>query len=277
MNKSLLALSLMLIAQSSLGAIEYDFRQSSTSQIESVPSSEFTGHAVIDGDRYRVDFRTGDFATPGVYFISTNGSKNQVWVDPKKKAYMEIDAGSVASVIGSTHLTFSNKKIDVAVREDHPLIAGVRTDHYTLNISYDITLYMGSLPVTQSVVEVIDKWTTTAFGDLAESYLASGGLKTNNTELDELISQETTRIKGFALRQTASITTTSKNAGGGNSELKVQRTVNQQSEFEVTTISPKPVITADLFAIPAGYKKAAPIKADGEASARAVTLEQSHN
>src|SRR5258706_476377 len=70
MNKSLLALSLMLIAQSSLGAIEYDFRQSSTSQIESVPSSEFTGHAVIDGDRYRVDFRTGDFANPGVYFIS---------------------------------------------------------------------------------------------------------------------------------------------------------------------------------------------------------------
>ena len=276
MNKSLLALSLMLIAQSSLGAIEYDFRQSSTSQIESVPSSEFTGHAVIDGDRYRVDFRTGDFANPGVYFISTHGSKNQVWVDPKKKAYMEIDAGGVASVIGSTHLTFSNKKIDVAVREDHPLIAGVRTDHYTLNISYDITLYMGSLPVTQGVVEVIDKWTTTAFGDLAESYLASGGLKTNNTELDDLIAQETTRIKGFALRQTASITTTSKNGGSG-SELKIHRTVNQQSEFEVTSISPKPVISADLFAIPAGYKKAEPIKADGEASARAVPLEPSHN
>lgn len=276
MNKSLLALSLMLIAQSSLGAIEYDFHQSSTSQIESVPSSEFTGHAVIDGDRYRVDFRTGDFANPGVYFISTHGSKNQVWIDPKKKAYMEIDAGSVASVIGSTHLTFSNKKIDVAVREDHPLIAGVRTDHYTLNISYDITLYMGSLPVTQSVVEVIDKWTTTAFGDLAESYLASGGLKTNNTELDELIAQETTRIKGFALRQTASITTTSKN-GGSSSELKIHRTVNQQSEFEVTAISPQPVISADLFAIPAGYKKAEPIKADGEASARAVPLEPSHN
>ncbi len=276
MNKSLLALSLMLIAQSSLGAIEYDFRQSSTSQIESVPSSEFTGHAVIDGDRYRVDFRTGDFANPGVYFISTHGSKNQVWIDPKKKAYMEIDAGSVASVIGSTHLTFSNKKIDVAVREDHPLIAGMRTDHYTLNISYDITLYMGSLPVTQAVVEVIDKWTTTVFGDLAESYLASGGLKTNNTELDDLIAQETTRIKGFALRQTASITTTSKN-GGSNSELRVQRTVNQQSEFEVTSISPKPVISADLFAIPAGYKKAEPIKADGEASARNVPLEPSRN
>src|SRR3954453_8749352 len=87
MNKSLLALSLMLIAQSSLGAVEYDFRQSSSSQIESVPSSDFTGHAVIDGARYRVDFRTGDFAHPGVYFISTHGSKNQVWVDPNKKAY----------------------------------------------------------------------------------------------------------------------------------------------------------------------------------------------
>lgn len=276
MHKSLLVLGVLLVAQSSLGAVEYDFRQSTSSQIEAVPSADFTGHAVIEGDRYRVDFKSGNFANPGVYLISTNAARNQVWVDPVKKQYMEVDAGGVASVLGTTNLTFSNQKVDLVIRDDHPKIAGVVTDHYTLNISFDITLHMGALPITQSVTEVIEKWTTTAYGDISESFVSGGALKTNNSALDSLISQETTRIKGFALKQTASITTTSHTVAP-NSQLKIPRTVNQQSEFEITAIGPKPVIAADLFVIPAGYTKARPIEADGEAVNRTVTLEPARN
>jgi hypothetical protein len=276
MHKSLLVLGVLMVAQSSLGAVEYDFRQTTSSQIEAVPSADFTGHAVIEGDRYRVDFKSGNFANPGVYLISTNAARNQVWVDPVKKQYMEVDAGGVASVLGTTNLTFSNQKVDLVVRDDHPRIAGVVTDHYTLNISFDITLHMGALPITQSVTEVIEKWTTTAYGDISESFVAGGALKTNNPALDSLITQETTRIKGFALKQTASITTTSHTVAP-NSQLKIPRTVNQQSEFEITAIGPKPAISADLFVIPTGYTKAKPIEADGEAVNRTVTLEPARN
>jgi len=276
MHKSLLVLGVLMVAQSSLGAVEYDFRQTTSSQIEAVPSADFTGHAVIEGDRYRVDFKSGNFANPGVYLISTNAARNQVWVDPVKKQYMEVDAGGVASVLGTTNLTFSNQKVDLVVREDHPRIAGVVTDHYTLNISFDITLHMGARPITQSVTEVIEKWTTTAYGDISESFVAGGALKTNNPALDSLITQETTRIKGFALKQTASITTTSHTVAP-NSQLKIPRTVNQQSEFEITAIGPKPAISADLFVIPTGYTKAKPIEADGEAVNRTVTLEPARN
>ena len=276
MNKSLLAFSLLLVARTGFAGVEYDFRQTTSSQIEAVPSAEFTGHAIIDGDRSRVEFRTGNFANPGVYLISTNGSRNQVWVDPRKKSYLELDTGGVANVIGTTHLKLTNKKVDSVLRDDHPLIAGVRTDHYTLNISYDITLYMGALPVTQSVVEVIDKWTTNAFGDVAESYLSGGGLKTNNTELDELIAQETTKIKGFALRQTATITTISRNASVNGSALKVSHTVTQQSDFEVTAIGPRVSVAADLFVIPPGYRKAQPLQTD-EARQSTVPLEPTRN
>jgi hypothetical protein len=276
MKKTLLALSLLLVARTGLAGIEYDFRQTTSSQIEAVPSAEYTGHAIIDGDRSRVEFRTGNFANPGVYLISTGGSRNQIWVDPGKKSYLELDTSGVANVIGTTHLKLSNKKLDSVLRDDHPLIAGVRTDHYTLNISYDITLYMGSLPVMQSVTEVIDKWTTSAFGDVAESYLSGGGLKTNNNELDELISQETTKIKGFALKQTATITTISRNSSAPGSALKVNRTVTQQSEFEVTSISPKVTVAADLFVIPAGYRKAVPLKTDDNAR-RDAPLEPTRN
>jgi hypothetical protein len=276
MNKSLLAIAVLLAARTGLAGIEYDFRQTTSSQIEAVPSSEYTGHAIIDGDRSRVEFRTGNFAGSGVYLISTNGSRNQIWVDPSKKSYLELDTGGVASVIGTTHLKLTNKKVDSVLRDDHPLIAGVRTDHYTLNITYDITLYMGSLPVTQSVAEVIDKWTTNAYGDIADSYNSGGGLKTNNSELDELISQETTKIKGFALRQTATITTTSRNPSVQGSALKVNRTVTQQSDFEVTSINPRVSVAAGLFVIPTGYHKAQPLQTD-DVNQRTVPLEPTHD
>ncbi len=276
MHKSLLVLGVWLVAQSSLGAVEYDFRQTTSSQLESIPSADFTGHAVIDGDRYRVDFKSGNFANPGVYLISTNAARNQIWIDPNKKQYLEIDAGGVANVLGTTNLTFSNKKVDVALRDDHPKVAGIVTDHYTINISFDITLHMGALPITQSVTEVIDKWTTTAYGDLSEGFVSGGGLRTNNPEMDDLISQETTKVKGFALRQTASITTTSRTLAE-KSELKVPRTVNQQSDFEITSIGAQPSISADLFAIPMGYRKAKPLEIDGEAVNRSVTLEPARN
>lgn len=275
MKKALLVLSVLLVARTGLAGIEYDFRQTTSSQVENVPSSEFTGHAIIDGDRSRVEFRSGNFANAGVYLISTNGSRNQIWVDPRKKSYLELDTSGVANVIGTTHLKLANKKVDSVLRDDHPLIAGVRTDHYTLNITYDITLFMGSLPVTQSVAEVIDKWTTNAFGDVGETYLSGGGLKTNNNELDELIAQETTKIKGFALKQTATITTISRNASAPGTALKMSRTVTQQSDFEVISISPKASVAADLFVIPTGYRKAQPLQTDEARTS--VPLEHTRN
>jgi len=277
MKKSLLALSLLLIARSGLSAVQYEFRQTTTSQIEAIPSAEFTGRAIIDGNRSRVDFLSGNYASAGMYMIVTNGARSQVWVNPAKKAWTEIDAGSVASMIGTTRLEVSNKKVDIVTLEDHPQVANIPTNHYRLNISFDITLYMGTLPVTQSVTEVIDKWTTMAFGDLAESYLAGDSLKTGNAELDDLVTQETTKIKGFALKQTASITTQSRNKAVAGSELKVRSVVTQQSDFEVTSIVTRPTVAAELFAVPAGYHKANPIHDDSQSGPKMLPLEPSGN
>jgi hypothetical protein len=277
MKKSLLAVSVLLVARTGLGAVQYEFRQTTTSQIEAIASADFTGRAVIDGNRSRVDFLSGNYADNGMYMILTNGARTQTWIDPKRKSYTEIDAGSVATAIGSTRLQVSNKKIDVVTLDDHPQVAGMPTDHYRINLSFDITLYMGALPVTQSVTEVIDKWTTMAFGDVAETYLASGGLKTGNLELDDLFAQETTRIKGFALRQTSSVTTTSHHGSVAGSALKVARSITQQTEFEVTSISTRAVVAAELFSIPTGYRKATPVHDDSVSGPKMLPLEPSRN
>ncbi|HYM62692.1 MAG TPA: hypothetical protein VEZ11_17540, partial [Thermoanaerobaculia bacterium] len=73
---SLVVIGLLFVAHTAAAAIEYEFRQSSRSDIEAIPTGEFSGRAVIDGDRLRVDFTGGNTYLPGTYMISTNGSRS---------------------------------------------------------------------------------------------------------------------------------------------------------------------------------------------------------
>ena len=63
---------------------------------------------------------------------------------------------------------------------DQVNIAGFPTEHYRMVMSYDITVAFGSMPLTQTVKTTIDKWTTNAFGDVGDTFLASGALHTGN-------------------------------------------------------------------------------------------------
>src|SRR5205814_6621174 len=92
--------------------------------------------------------------------------------------------------------------------DDHPVFAGVPTDHYRLTLNYDITLMMGTIVLRQNVHTTVDKWTTVMFGDVSETFLANSSVRTGNPKLDEIIQLETTKIKGFPLRETTQIVTT---------------------------------------------------------------------
>ena len=128
MKNILLATSLLLSVTGVHGAVQYEFRQTFHSDVEALPSNNMTGRGIIDGDRYRVEFLSGTAFPAGSYLIS-NATKQQIWVDPSKKSYVEVNAASVASALGASHITISNKKIDVTQMPDHPILAGLPTDH----------------------------------------------------------------------------------------------------------------------------------------------------
>src|SRR5205814_3337465 len=192
MKRILLAISLLLAVTGVHGAVQYEFRQTFHSDVDTMPSNDMTGRAVIDGDRYRVEFLSGSAFPAGSYVISTNAARQQVWVDPSKKSYVEVNAAGVASSLGSRHITIANKKIDVTPMPDHPIVAGLPTDHYRMVMSYEITLPFGQLLLKQNVTTVIDKWTTMAYAGVAEGFL--GGIRTGNADLDELFDNENTKI-----------------------------------------------------------------------------------
>src|SRR3954447_15927451 len=87
-NLPFIALFLLVVTASSApAAIQYEFRQTTTSDIESIPSSDCAGRAIIDGDRSRVEFLTGNAYPPGTYIIATNGSRTMTFIDPSKKTF----------------------------------------------------------------------------------------------------------------------------------------------------------------------------------------------
>jgi hypothetical protein len=267
MKKNLPAFAAMLLvftALSASAAIQYEFRQTTSSDLESIPSTDCVGRAIIDGDRSRVEFVSGNAYPAGSYIIATNGSRSMIFIDPSRKSFVEINAASVASSIGGQKISIANKKIEEVVKmPDQTTVAGFPTEHYRLSMSYDITVTFGSLPLTQTVKTIIDKWTTSAFGDVGDTFLAGGALKTGNPDLDELISAENSRIKGFALRQVVNVTTINNHVPQkGETQLKVNRTVSQTRELMVTSIQPLAQLNVATFVIPVTYHKAGPVHDD---------------
>lgn len=256
MRRVMLGVVLVLAVQNASAAIEYEFRQVSHSDLENVQPTDFTGRAVIDGDRSRVEFVSGTGYKSGTYVISTNGSRTMTFIDPAKKAFLEVNAGSVATALGSAKVSIANKKVDLTQMDDHPMIAGLPTDHYRLSLTYDISLSFSTLTLTQTVTALEDKYVTNAFGDISVGYLASGAMKTGNPEIDDLIDIENTRVKGFLLKQVAVTTTRNKSAPMPGSKLQVSRTATTTREITVTSVQPKASVPMALFMVPNGFHKA---------------------
>ncbi|MGZ5477040.1 MAG: hypothetical protein ACXW29_13005, partial [Thermoanaerobaculia bacterium] len=184
-----------------------------------------------------------------------------LFVDPLSKTFTEINMAAAAAAIGSSKISIANARTEFARLDDHPIVAGYPTDHYRMTVTYDMTVNLGALPLKQSVLTVVDKWTTTAFGDLGETFFSSHGVKTGNPSIDDLIDEETAKVKGLALKQRVEITTTNLYSHLPDSKLKINPTRKQTRDFLVTAIRRVEPEGAS-FIVPAAFKKSDPHQAD---------------
>ena len=263
MKNLLVTVALAAFAVSSSAAIQYEFQETTRSDIESKPASQLVGRAVVDGQKSRIDFVAGNVYPPGTYMISLDGSKNLTFVDPASKSFTQINAAGVVSSIGAAKITVENLQSNVVQLDDHPMIADFPTDHYQLTVTYDMTVTFGNIPVKQKIRTVVDKWTTVAFGDVADSFMTATVVRTGNPKLDELIQLEETKIGGFPLRQLVQITTTNMRGSAPGSKLAVSPTRTHRREMTITSIkqaAPRPLD----FIIPPAYVKATPSQKDSD-------------
>jgi hypothetical protein len=258
MKTNALAIVLLLAAPLASAAVQYEFHQTSHSDIDQNAPSELVGRATIDGDRSRVDFLGGDSYPPDTYVVSTDGSRTLTFVDPVRKSFTQFNTANVAAAIGASRIEITNLQSNVEKLEDSQIVAGVPANHYRLTITYDMAVTFGAMPLKQGVKTVIDKWTTVAFGDVNETFLASASIRTGNPKVDEVIELEATKIKGLPLKQLVQVTTTNnKRAPGSPIPLSASRT--SRREMTITQIRE---IRADgsLFAVPITFHKADPLQ-----------------
>lgn len=247
--------ALILSAHAAFAGVRYEFIHSSRSDSDRQPASDFTATAVIDGPRSRVDFTAGTAYPPGTYVISTDGARKLSFVDPTQKLYTEVSTMSIASAIGTSNIVIDNFVPTVTKFDDTIRVAGITGEHYRLTMTYDITVNFRNMPLRQRVKAEIDKWTTPLFGDSAEAAFTNSFVQTGNVKIDELIAAETTKIKGFPLKQTVRISKTNLTVPRtSKSELKVPTVRTSTREMTVTWIGE---VKADqtIFRIPAEYRK----------------------
>ena len=276
MRTSVLGVLLLIAAQTASAAVQYEFRQSVSSDMDGAQSGDCSGKALLDGEKSRVDFTNCSAYPAGTFVITTNGSRILTFVDPAKKSYADVNAAAVATLLGSNKIAISNKKVSTTEMPDHPVIAGVPTDHYRLTLDYDVTVTFGTIPLTQSVHTIIDRWTTMSFPDVTETFLSGGALHTGNPDIDDLFAIENTQGKGFPLKQTVRTTTVNNRAQGVKSTLNVSRTVTVTREMTITSIQPLAKVADSKFQVPLGYHRADPLKDDTQkAPMQTLTMEPS--
>jgi hypothetical protein len=253
MKRILYALLLALAAVPSFAALQYEYVQKSINEDSVVASSDLTARATLDGARARVDFIDGNLYPPGTYVISTDGAR-LFFVDPTKKWYTEFNAAGAVSAIGATNIKLENIRTDVQKMNDRPMVAGIETEHYQLTMSYDVIVTMRAVPLKQSVQTVIDTWVTNRFGNVTQHAALGGGFRTGNAQVDQLLDHETTKVPGFALRQTVTIRTTA-HTRAVRSQLQVNPTRTMSREMRVLSIN-EVVPAPSLFTIPANFTRA---------------------
>ncbi|HEX9162873.1 MAG TPA: hypothetical protein VF980_14295 [Thermoanaerobaculia bacterium] len=242
---------LLLSGQSAFAAIRYEYFQTSRAEGDE-HSSDLNARAVLDGPRSRVEFISGNTYPPGTYMISTDGARRLLFVDPTQKLYTEVNTLGIASAIGTSNIAISNLKSSVTRLADSQVIAGIPADHYRLTMTYDITIVFRNMPLKQSVRTNIDQWTTVRFGDVGDAAFASG-IQTGNPKVDEVITAETTKIKGFPLRQVVQVTTINNTGQATGTKLVVPATRTKTREMTVTSVAEMKADDA-MFAVPAGYQ-----------------------
>jgi hypothetical protein len=256
-SRYVVALSVVLAVCTALpaaAALQYEYIQTIRSDADKSVPTDLSARVTLDGARSRVDFISGNAYPPGTYMITADGSRRMLFVDPGNKSYTEVNTSSIASAIGSSNIQITNVKSDVVKLTDAQTIAGIPADHYRLTISYDITVVFRNMPLKQSVRTEIDQWTTVKFGDVFEAALVGNSLLTGNPQVDDVIRLETTKIKGFPLKQRVKIVSVNEAKPLPGSQLKLPSTMTKTREMTVTSIREANPDSAQ-FSLPAGYQR----------------------
>ncbi len=182
--------------------------------------------AWVEGDNSRVEFQSGEnrgWFSAGNYLVTTDGGENVYLVNPKEETYGRFNMKEMFAALGQgmemmeqmggmMKMEFTDVSSEKLLEEPGGKILGHATTHYRYRSHYTMNLMVMGLKQRSTVDTVQDIWATDDFDARGFGmWLSSDSrIQTGNDELDELLSLEMAKIKGFPLKMTNDMTTTNK-------------------------------------------------------------------
>jgi hypothetical protein len=252
MKTLLVTIALALVTLPSVAAVQYDFMQKNSTGDVVAPTTEMSARAIVEGDRSRIEFLSGNVYPPGTYVISTEGARRLFFVDPVKQWYTEVNTSGLATTLASSNIKVENLRTNTEELKDNQRIAGIDTKHSRITLEYDLTLTVKAISLRQHVKTEIDSWTTDRFGALNQGWFQDG-LQTGNPELDKVLSAETSKVAGFPLRHVVTIRTAYEKVANSKLDAPSIRTITRETWVtRIGEVKAQP----SMFVIPAAYRRA---------------------
>lgn len=257
LNRSIVATALLLaVAVPCSAGIHY--KAVTKTQDAASKAGDIQVEGWVSGDNSKVVFLESGgnpVARKGTYFLTRDGGKTLLLVNPEDKTYAEWSLQGMLGTIGAVmngmgpllKVQFSDLKVDKISEEDGGLVVGQPTRHYKFRTSYTMLIKVFGMGNPADVVQEQDVWATTKLGDAGLGvWLRSEPPRTGNAEFDKLLSGESGKFQGFPLKMVTVSTSTQK---------KGNKSTTTRSTMEVTQLDASASVPASAFEVPAGYEK----------------------
>ncbi len=231
----------------------YQITVKSTSDADSHDRNSKDNNVVkmtTDTTKARIDFTEGQApgTDKGSYLLTHDSGKTFFMVMPDSKSYMKWDMDSMMNMAGAMgnmmQMKISDPKVETLLDEVGTPFLGYPTRHYKIHTSYRISMTVMGFKNESTISKDEESWTTTKI-DLAVLGAWVGKTpKTNNQSMDQLISAEKGKMKGFPLKVISTQTTT-------DSQGKSTVSKTGMEVIEIKTIG----TNASSFEIPADFQE----------------------
>ncbi len=181
--------------------------------------------------------------------ILSKDLKSVYLLNTKDKTYAELDfeklMQSMANITGSLlNLQIENPKVEVRAGNEDKNILGFPCKHIIVETSYDMKMKVLFIKNKQKIHYISQYWIAKDFPLILKDYYQEKSFKTGIPDLDKLIEQETSAVKGMVLKLKK--VTETKNEKGEISKV--------YEETEIIKIEEKD-LPSSYFEIPKDYKK----------------------
>lgn len=177
--------------------------------------------------------------------ILSKDLKSIFLLNTKDKTYTELDIEKLIHITGSfLNLEIENPKVEVKRGSEDKNILGFPCKHIIIETSYDMKMKVLFIKSNQKVHYISQYWITEKFPIILKDYYQEKSFKTGILELDKIIEQETSQVKGMVLKLKKTTET----------KTEKDKITTSYEETEITKIEERD-LPLDYFAVPKDYKK----------------------